>query len=287
MVVRLHEKDKSDQIDLKRWMKNPPGDLVALSITPELAAEMLNYNVGNRPISNSTVERYSNMMKSGDWKLTYEPIIFSDALTLRDGQHRLQACVTSGMTFPARVAFGDKDENFAFINMGKKRGGSDVFAIHGVKNHALMAGATRWIWAYEDHKMSGHNAALYPEAFQLYERYLTYPRLPDSTHFGWMFAKEKLAPPSPMTAMHYLCAQKSRKLADRFFDNLASGLNFSGSTDPAYRLRSRLIKNSQAEERLRALNICALTILAWNAARLGRTPRTFRWNVGEKFPRIQ
>lgn len=286
MVLHLHEHGKTEPKKKLRWMiANPPGALVTMNVTPELAQEMLTYNKGNRPVSESTVKRYAEQMRKGNWRLTFEPIIFSKVSRLQDGQHRCKAGLLAGCNFPARVAFGDDDENFAYINLGKKRGGADVFAINGVPNHTLMAGATRWVWSYDDNKMTGHNTALYPEPYELHAKYLEYNRIQESSHYGWLFSKVHLAPSSPMTAMHYICARKSRQKADVFFEKLATGLDFEGEKDPTYRLRNRLIKNASAEERLRAINIAALTILAWNAMRLKRTPRTFRWNIGEKFPR--
>src|SRR3546814_18015479 len=86
--------------------------------------------------------------------------MFSKSGRLPDGQHRLLSCIEAGVSIQAYVAFGDDDENFAFIDIGKVRGPADVFAIHGVKNYAAMATATRWVMGYDSGTLSGGSSGL-------------------------------------------------------------------------------------------------------------------------------
>src|SRR5690606_16390953 len=74
-----------------------------LTITPALADVMLRYNDANRPLSAATVRKYARQMGEGRWRLTKQPIIFSKSHKLLDGQHRLHACVESGVTIQAWV----------------------------------------------------------------------------------------------------------------------------------------------------------------------------------------
>src|SRR3546814_9239768 len=68
---------------------------------------------------------------------------------------------------------------FAFIDIGKVRGPSDVFAIHGVKNYAAMATATRWVMGYDSGTLSGGSSGLSITATpaELYAAFQTHPRL--------------------------------------------------------------------------------------------------------------
>lgn len=74
-------------------------ELQELEITPEMAREMLQYNVCNRPISKSTVSKYSIMMNKGEWYCSHQAIAFAEdkngKLILVDGQHRLAAVIQS------------------------------------------------------------------------------------------------------------------------------------------------------------------------------------------------
>lgn len=74
-------------------------ELQEIEVSPDMAREMLKYNVCNRPLSKSTVGKYANMMKLGEWHLSHQAIAFSEdengKLILVDGQHRLAVVVQS------------------------------------------------------------------------------------------------------------------------------------------------------------------------------------------------
>ncbi len=65
-------------------------------ITPAFAAELLNKNTENRPMSRHKVAKWVDQMETGKWKLTHQGVAISDAGVLLDGQHRLQAIVEYG-----------------------------------------------------------------------------------------------------------------------------------------------------------------------------------------------
>ena len=69
-----------------------------VTLTPALAAEWLNSNTCNRPLSTLRASRYARDMKAGDWRFNGETISFTADGRLVDGQHRLTAVVESGVT---------------------------------------------------------------------------------------------------------------------------------------------------------------------------------------------
>lgn len=73
-------------------------------ITPEIAAEMLLHNEGNRKQSRSDIANLAKDMADGRFRLTHQAIAFDKAGNLIDGQHRLQAVVKSGVTVWMYVA---------------------------------------------------------------------------------------------------------------------------------------------------------------------------------------
>lgn len=291
----LSERYKIGKTDFKkqlRWMVgSPPETSVPMTITPSMAEEMLTYNTANRPYSEYTVKGYAARMAAGGWHYTKQPIIFSKSGTLLDGQHRLGACVQSGVSFVADVAFGSPDEAFAFIDVGKKRTAADIFAIHGVKNYAIMASMSRWIKAYEDGRLgpfAKSPGAVNLSPAELHTVYENHPRMQDSVDVAHKFMKNRLAAPSMMAALHYVCATKCRRDADVFFEKIGDGLGFSGKDDPAYKLYQRLIDNAASgAEKLRNQAIATFVLKAWNAARDGRPVSILRYSPEEGFPRAR
>lgn len=129
-------------------------------ISPELAASYIRLNTSNRPLSKTVVNKYANALKRGEWNLTGEPIIFSESGVLADGQHRLHACVQSGMPFDTLVVRGIPDEAFDVMNTGKSRGAGDVLALKGHKNYVHLAAGAKAILRYE-----ARHFGLSPKAF--------------------------------------------------------------------------------------------------------------------------
>lgn len=259
------------------------------TITPEIAGEILStWNDRNRPMSKGLVSQYAGSIAAGRWKFTGEPIIFS-SVRLIDGQHRLAACVHAGVAIEALVVFGAPDDAFPFIDVGKTRAASDVFAINGVKNAKLMAAAIQWVIGYERNILgtasTGHMLTRMDRE-ELYQAYLGHEKLQDSAWVGSLFAPTRLASPSTIVAIHYLAARKSKKEADEFFRKVAEGLGFGGKKDPAYRLYQRLIDTATSQEKLGRKQLAALVIKAWNANRLGRDVGTLKYSPDETFPKV-
>lgn len=268
------------------WIKSGREETITLDVTPEMAAEMLEYNDRNRPLSTGVVKKYAAMMRAGDWHYTRAPVIFSDK-RLIDGQHRLAGIVESGETVRLDLAFGSPDDAFPFHDVGKTRTGADIFSINGVANAPLMSAATQIIHHYEAGTSGcgfslGGGQRLNHKA--LYEEFAKRPDMPRSTHIGHLFhTNPGLAPPATMLALHYICARHHRAQADEFFSKLATGENINRK-DAVFMLRKRLLEQGSAE-RLSRGALASLTLKAWNAMRLGRPVGQLRYNPDEVFPR--
>lgn len=282
------EGSKTEPFKRLSWMiSNPPPAPVRITITPELAAEMLTYNVGNRPLSSGAVKSYAEQMKAGLWRETFETIQFSHRLL--QGQHRLHASVDSGCAFVAWVAFGADDKTFAYIDIGKKRTAGDIFAINGVGNHTVVAAAVKWIWGYENHERTNRaRAASFASGVTdpgpLFEYYKTLDavRLQASAKFASKFSAKRLPNPTLAVGVHYVCSGKSKAHADEFFEKVATGIGFTSKSDPAYKLRDRL---TDASKPLSRAEQAVYMIEAWNAARLGRKVSAFEYRGGP-LPRV-
>lgn len=108
---------------------NPKINIVTVLVTPDLAREWLTRNQNNRPLKHKHVERLCNSILSGKWKMTGDPIRFSNTGKLIDGQHRLNAIEKSGVSVMC-VVMKDLDEDiFDVIDSGRTRQKSDIISI--------------------------------------------------------------------------------------------------------------------------------------------------------------
>jgi hypothetical protein len=258
-----------------RWMiQKPPAGSVKMKITPEMAEEMLTFNDRNRPISKTRVKNYAEQIKRGEWHDTGVPIIFSVEGRLLDGQHRLHGAREAGVSITVDVIFGKPDDSFYFIDVGGTRTAGDIFAINGVANSTMAAAATRFLVSYQAGKLYGDRASAsggticQPTLEQVYQSYLSFDGLPESFSVGQSFKRDRMPCPSIAAAVHYLCAQKSRKVADEYFDRVASGVGFSSRREPAYKVRQFLIRDEAG--RLTNRDVAAALIAGWNAIRTSK-----------------
>ena len=106
--------------------------IVVMNITPKKAAELLTKNVNNRNIRDDRVSIYSAEMSAGNWKANGIPIIIGDDGVLKDGQHRLTACVKSGKTMnDAVVIYLPKTQTNCY-DIGAPRTAKDVAKFMGL-----------------------------------------------------------------------------------------------------------------------------------------------------------
>ncbi len=121
-------------------IRNPPVESIPFDIPPAVAEHVLKaYNVGNRSRKPAKINEYASDMLNGKWADTREPLKFSDAKVLRDGQNRLMACVRAGVPFRTYIAFGMPDAAFSKMDQGKTRSGSDLLQIAGYTNTSHLA----------------------------------------------------------------------------------------------------------------------------------------------------
>jgi len=126
-----HAPETNESKIIKAMMTEPTITTAVETITPKLAAEYLTHNTSNpRRLMDSVVRRYADDMKSGKWQSNGESIVFSKNGELRDGQHRLEAVVLSGVTVQMVVVRGVED-------------GTTIYDVGAKRNVAQAVGATR------------------------------------------------------------------------------------------------------------------------------------------------
>lgn len=245
---------------------------IKLVIEPRMAKEMLKKRRPNRSIRMALLNRLINDIKSGNWHLTGETIIFDDEGYLIDGQHRLRACVEAAMPIISYVVLGgiDKDAQL-YTDIGAARTPGDALHMMGHADANVLAATLRWIHRYHTGTMR-YKAQILSRA-ELIASLSKYEHLPKSIFYGRRTLKFMTL--SMGTALHYLMAEKDRSLANQFFTELAEGSDDRNS--PIFVLREKLITYGRRAAKHPEHYLAAWTIKAWNLLRDGRKAKIIIW----------
>ena len=121
-------------MDNKLQVKTENGlmEIEVLDITPKYAKELLGYNTENRAVRKNRVTMYKKDIESGNWKANGVPIIIGNDGVLKDGQHRLIACVQSETTLKNQILIRLPKEDANCYDIGATRSTKDVASLEGV-----------------------------------------------------------------------------------------------------------------------------------------------------------
>ncbi len=243
------------------------------TITPEIAARMLDANTSNRPITEANIARLTKEIKNGKWKVNGDMIRLSDSNTIIDGQHRLYAVMRSKITIQSWVMTGLPSDVFDTIDLGKRRTSGDTLACRGEQNACRMGAALIMIDKY----MTGQveRTVTYSNT-EIEGLLLKYPDIRKSimtSHNG-----KKLVLPSVLDSCHYLFSKKSTVMTQEFMDKVFKGIGLEVG-NPFYALREKLINNSNASAKISKAFEMALCIKAWNAARSGQSIKYLKLDI--------
>ena len=115
------------------------------TITPEVAAIMLANNPSNRNIRKGHVADMARDMLAGAWQTNGDAIRLNGDGSLIDGQHRLSACVQSGVPFETVVITGLPSSVRDTVDGGAKRTHGDRLSMRGVANATSVSACARMI----------------------------------------------------------------------------------------------------------------------------------------------
>lgn len=101
------------------------------TISPEIAEQYLTLNISeNRNRSISHISFLTGIIKRGEWIVSHQGIAFDWNGNLIDGQHRLKAIVSAGISVPVAVFTNCDPESYKILDGGKKRTLSDQTRIN-------------------------------------------------------------------------------------------------------------------------------------------------------------
>ena len=103
-----------------------------MNITPKKAGELLSKNYNNRSLRMKRVAVYKSEMMCGNWKSNGIPIIIGSDGELKDGQHRLKACIESGITMKDVVVINLPKTQANCYDIGAQRSARDIAKFEGL-----------------------------------------------------------------------------------------------------------------------------------------------------------
>lgn len=259
-----------------------------MEVTPELAKEWLGTDTERqRGVKKANLDKIKRALKAGKWLVNGESIKFDTDGSLGDGQHRLSACVETGIPFVSLVVGNVPNSAIRTVDDGVTRNIKDRIQIQGLYEPGVgssYGSAIRMLAEYDGETLvSMKNIVL--SNFEIEQLLETHPDLGNSLSFGRAAHKGAFLPPSIGVMLHYLFRQRNRIQADDFFDKLANGENVSG---PILTLRNRLIRMPKKVRQAAATRweLVALVVKTWNACRAGKDIQVLRFHKDEKFPVI-
>jgi hypothetical protein len=254
-------------------------------ITPEIAASMLTTNVRNRPISRKHVTRLAEAMRRGDWELNGSTVKVAATGRLLDGQHRLSACVESGVAFDTLVVCGLPEETFSTIDqVSSGRKIADVLAIENGANMKNVAAALAVIYQFGTfHELPANDGPARDQFSVGVARAMLakHPGVIDSVAASNVIPIWRNA---QCAAVHYLFGMVDGELANDFADVMRNGS--SQIRRPFNVFREGLIRLRSSSATPNRRDAAARAIKAFNAERSGRRVGILTWRSNEEFPQI-
>jgi hypothetical protein len=264
-------------------------------ITPEIAEKLLKKNKSNRPISQRIINEYSRVMANGGWfEDTGESIKIDPDGTLFDGQHRLMALINAKVNLYFEVAT-KPIEAFKFIDQGKKRNASDIFACEGVTYYrTITAGLKKYIALKKGISISrtgGCSFNLVDIKFSNAEILNFYHSNPEvfqgaaSNSDNWYRKSGKLLAVSEIMGYYLYFRDKSIDDSFSFMQMMCEGIDLTPG-NPILLLRRRLNEDKlNTRYKLSTLAKTAFIIKTWNYYRNRQPLGSLRFNPEtEKFP---
>lgn len=274
---------------LPRKAVKPIDNLEIVTVTPEMAVEILERNVLNRPLNDQHVHRIARQITEGKWKFNGDTIKIADDYSVVDGQHRLWAIIEAKQEVDTIIVRGIARDAFATIDtLRKPRSGSDVIALAGTLKYCnMIAAALSWLVRYQRGVLPTYtqpqNKVENSDIEKAFEKNPGIVRAVERC-----MSLRGLANPGIVAFAYYVALDRNGLLADKMVDTLIDPAGVS-INNPFFRLRSYF--TGDHHKRKEAIMSIALIFKALNAARAGKKISALSWkNQGrnaEDFPRLE
>lgn len=252
------------------------------TITPDRARELLACNTENfRKPDDRRVRRFAEEMEKGRWELTGDTIKMLDGVLL-DGQHRILACIRSGMSFQTFIAYGIK-ANAATFDRGKPRTVSQYLSHEGISNANEIAALCRNVICHDRGYWAAPSFAIdyYTDSALIEYAMENNAGLQASLAiFGSNVKRLKLIPRSLAAVFIHIGSGRvdnpeNDDLVSWFWSGFSSGANLSDG-DPPLTLRNRLLDNRESKSKMSPSYMRYISTIAWNKTVRGEAATILR-----------
>ncbi|MCW3782983.1 hypothetical protein [Defluviimonas salinarum] len=234
-------------------------------LTPERAREWLQFNTGNRKIQPTHVETIARDIEKGHWMVNAQPICFTadpenpsgeEPVRLLNGQHRLRACIMSGIPIEVPIAINIPEEAFATFDTHAKR---TMRRMGDRVDDRVLAAAAKFQWKQDNGlPLTGRGS---PSATEILQTLDEHPGL--ASGFSRSRRKEmtKLGSAGVMTYFIYRVMSEQAEWAEEFLDGIETGADVPRGS-PILSLRNMAINRRGELSRKDTLD---MLIDHWNA----------------------
>jgi hypothetical protein len=122
-----------------------------VTLTPVLAAALLNRNNDNRPFSKLNFERLCADLEGGRAEFNGESIIVSDDGFLNDGQHRCTAVRDTGRALRTVMVFGVQRHSRFTVDTGNARTVGNFIGMQGMDDSNNLATVSMLVWLFREY----------------------------------------------------------------------------------------------------------------------------------------
>ena len=259
-------------------------------ITPAEAKDLLQRNNHNRPLSRATVKRYAEAMERGEWKLVGDAIVIDSNGDLRNGQHRLEAVVMSGVPCTFTILENADPDSFVNYDCGHRRTPSQIFAMEDIPNYCAVSSIVHKVMSLRDGNTVNSGMRSRKTNQQILDEYNTDPAgYRGAQHLAARlyttsasFGQSKLG--AYAYYLHHDLGHPSQRVVE-FFEQA-----FSRETSPNIMLnnfRNRILDDMYSQKKLTPMARHALLVKCWNAYISGKTLKVLKWMETEELPKFK
>ena len=264
-------------------------------LTPEMAAELLEHNGLNRPLSDGHVQRIARQILDGKWRFNGDTIKVGEGGDILDGQHRLWAIIEAKKPVETILVRGIHRDAFATVDtLRRPRSGADILSLCGASRYR-QATAMALTWLLRWQRTDAHGRTLLPnykapqnriENSDVEAAFVAHPGMVQAVERASRL--KRLANVSIMGFLYYVFSNHNNVIADRMMDTLENPAGV-GVNDPFFRLRTYF--TADHHQRKEPLVTIALAIKAANAVSMHKPIQSLSWRQSgknaEEFPRLQ
>jgi len=268
----MFTKKLHDPAEVVRLQSRPHVEYVL--VTPEIAAAWLESNNVNRHLRERRVTQYARDMAAGRWTLNADMICFGTNGDLLNGQHRLNAVVSSGTTVMFAVQYDTPAEAMQNMDTGSARTAGDYLAWQGETHRSLLASVVKQTILWESGRIYQDNHKQTVSTGEITQFIAANPDIRTTVETVDRMRKNIDAAPTALGCAHWAIAQVSgMDDADEFFARLGS-LAEESKGSPILAVNSRLREIRRNRVKVSTRELVAMFIKAWNYDVNGRTVAT-------------